>query len=71
MENLDPVLGVVRWAAERVARSKALRWRVSHRKEGRSVSDGIDGTERRKNLLHARTKRERQPDQGSQGKCAR
>lgn len=36
MENLDPVLGVARWAAvavERVARSKALRRRVSHRRE--------------------------------------
>lgn len=33
---MDLVLGVVRWAAlavERVARSKALRWRVSHQRE--------------------------------------
>lgn len=33
---MDPVLGVVRWAAvavERVAWSEALCWRVSHRRE--------------------------------------
>lgn len=35
-QSLDPVLGVVRWAAvavERVAWSEALCWRVSHRRE--------------------------------------
>lgn len=69
MENLDPVLGVVRWAVERVEEEQSSPVDSESSEGGRSVSFGIDVTQRRKSLLHAHTKR--QPEQGSQGKCAR
>lgn len=50
VEDLDPVLGVVRWAAvavERVAWSRAPWWRVSHWREAVSVSFGIDVTQKK------------------------
>lgn len=43
--NLDPGLGVVRWAAVAVGRlawSEALCWRVSHRREAVRAALGSD-----------------------------
>lgn len=50
VEDLDPVLGVVRWAAvavDRVAWSRAPWWRVSHWREAVSASFGIDVTQKK------------------------